>query len=181
MSKREPSDLRKKLRMGEVVNRDLLNQVVTALNPARYAVIGGHAAMLYGSPRATVDVDLLLPSDEVRAIVDRARLDARVVSIGGVAARVEDVDVSLIHYNDPPWLEAALARTVTDDGVRYLARPYLVLLKMIASRDERDLLDVLAICRGLDDEGIRLSRELLHDHAAAEQDDFESILAYCHG
>lgn len=110
------------------------------------AVGGGYAMQIYGSPRLTGDVDLVvedLPQDP------RPLKKEKDLTFGGGQYRTPDgVEVDLIARDDhlKALYEEALANAVvTEDGLPILAPDYLAVAKFAAGRpkDEDDLVYLL--------------------------------------
>ncbi len=94
---------------------DLLASLAKVLRPRkiRWYVFGAQAAVFYGSPRMTMDVDvtIAIPADRVRALVE-ALLGA------GFASRVQDLEaffarsrvIPLVHERTRMPLDLVVAR-----------------------------------------------------------------------
>jgi hypothetical protein len=110
------------------------------------AVGGGYAMQVYGSPRLTGDVDLIvgeLPSDP-RPLQEEKRL-----TFGGCQYRTpEGVEVDMIERKDHLkglYGEALQNAVMTEDGLPILSPEYLAVAKFAAGRpkDEDDLVWLL--------------------------------------
>ncbi len=111
-----------------------------------WVIAGGVATRAYMPERMTHDLDILIrPQDaaEVRARLAAAGYEySAPLAVPGFTVRSAcglEIDVLL---GDAPWLEAALAAPAHDAaGYPVLALPYLILLKLQASRTQ-DLADI---------------------------------------
>lgn len=111
-----------------------------------WAIVGGVATRAYMPERMTHDLDILVrPQDaaEVRARLAAAGYEhSAALAVPGFTVRSAsglEIDVLL---SDAPWLETALVTPSHDEaGYPVLALPYLILLKLQASRTQ-DLADI---------------------------------------
>jgi hypothetical protein len=87
----------------------------------------------------------------------------------------EGVEVNVV-LGDDPWLDEALAHPRQDPaGFPVLDLPYLVLMKLVASRlqDVADLSRMLGLAS---DEELASVRAVVARHAPTEMDDLESLI-----
>lgn len=145
-----------------------------------FVVVGAIATRLYMPERLTGDLDILIHQRDSRRLETELvsmgfTLDAR-LSLGGtswIAANGDRLDVLAL---DAPWVTDALIRpNRSPDGLPVVALPYLVLLKMNASRgiDIGDLTRML----GLADEKARDEvREVIRTYQREDLDDLESLI-----
>lgn len=143
------------------------------------AFIGGLGVIVWGRPRITQDVDLLvdLPADAVAAFVELARdsgysfdaEEAALLSEGGFLRLIDDSAPAVpldVLVADTPLQQRALerARTIELEGdqVRVISAEDLVLLKLIAFRP-KDTFDVETVVDAL---GESLDRGYLEQWAS---------------
>jgi hypothetical protein len=110
------------------------------------AVAGGYAMQIYGSPRLTGDVDLVVE----RVLGKSESLEpVKVITFGGKQYKTpQGVEVDLIDRKDhfrALYQEALESSVVTDDGLQVLSPEYLAVAKFVAGRpkDEDDLVWLL--------------------------------------
>ncbi len=163
-------DLRERTREGALraeVGRpsELLRRLAAALEGAgwAYAVTGGQAALVWGRPRTTLDIDITVlagPAD-VKALLDvLARADIMplpddpaafaqahyVVPCADVRSGLR-VDVTLgVTAYEAEAVGRALPVTVEGQAVRYLSPEDLVVHKLVAGRPQ-DVADVVEVLR----------------------------------
>ena len=142
---------------------DALAEITSFLERAGvpYMVIGGIANLIWGEPRATVDIDVtvLVPADRVDAfiasvgreyqvLVDDPAAFVRDTRVLPVAAR-SGVRIDLV-FGLLPFEEEAVRRAASVDAagrsVRVCTAEDLILMKIISQR-QRDLDDARAIVR----------------------------------
>jgi hypothetical protein len=176
LAKQKQENYARKVRTGGNVDFSVVKPIVKALGINEYALVGGQAAIEYGSRRTTVDVDILASSETIREVLQRLGAKPDPVTIGGFTIVLNNVDVDLLHWNDPVWLEDLLDAAVVQSGLRIVSRPWLLFLKLLASRDI-DIIDIQAVLRGMDDDEVDDARRIITKHAPTELDDFESFVA----
>jgi hypothetical protein len=140
---------------------DLFEETVALLGElerrgAPYAIAGAVALAIHGAPRATTDIDLLVPAADLEAVLDAARV--RGFAIEAFPMRFSDglevrrvvraegpesltLDLLLVDRNlEPVW--ASRQRVVTDRGDFWVvSREGLIQMKAWAGR-EQDLADI---------------------------------------
>ncbi|MBE9061234.1 hypothetical protein [cf. Phormidesmis sp. LEGE 11477] len=121
-----------------------------------YAIIGGIATTFYMPARNTQDLDLLILADDAerleQALIKQSwtRIENihicsdGVEIIGGAWRSIEGELLDLLYTPNLAWARTALQpeeTITTPDGLRVIALPYLILLKLLARRN-RDILDI---------------------------------------
>lgn len=139
-----------------------------------HAIIGGLAASAWSEPRATRDVDILLPSS-ARPLIGGG--GSRVVGerVEGVSIRVQGTPVDLLFpHDDEGFLENVAATAVIVDGVPIATPDVIVYLKLGTgrARDENDILNMIRA--GIDVDRVR---RYLKRHDPSSLDDFEQLVA----
>lgn len=145
-----------------------------------WAIAGAVAARAYMPERATQDLDILVrhqDGDEVRHRLEAAgyRYEGRLAVPGFLVRSPEGVEVDVL-LGDYPWLEEALAHPLTGpDGYPILDLPYLVLMKMAASR-ARDFGDLATMLGLAAEEDLARVRAVVAHYIPTELDDLESLI-----
>jgi hypothetical protein len=132
-----------------------------------FLLIGGHAVILFGFARNTIDIDLLVSTERRSAWLDLMReLGFRFYHGTGAFAQFEPQDesvtsVDLMFVDDHTWntlSEAPVTKTLAGDEVRLPRPEHLVALKLHAAKgpdrskpesDWEDIRHIVHIC-GLD-------------------------------
>ncbi len=152
------------------------------LKPIRWAVVGGAATRLYMPERATDDFDIAVAA--VDSIAVRARMRAagyqpqHELSIGGSAWRDKaGLDIDVIEGHDPWWPGALSEAQANRDGqgLPILPLPYLVIMKMQASR-ATDIGDLTRMLGGADEPLRAAVRAVVMRYAPADVEDLESLI-----
>ncbi len=145
-----------------------------------WVVVGAVATRAYMPERATKDLDILVhrrEGDEVLEQLQTAgyRVIARLAVPGFLLHSPEGVEVDVIfgHY---PWLDEALAHPHQDPaGYPVLDLPYLVLMKVEASRAQ-DLGDLSRMLGLASEDELARVRAIAARYAPDEADDVESLI-----
>jgi hypothetical protein len=146
-----------------------------------YVIVGAVATSLYMPRRETQDLDIL-----VRAR-DAKRLGAELLgagftlqgrlSVGGTSWRGPQGEALDVLELDDSWIEEALARPKrSPDGSPVIGLPYLVLLKLAASRAQ-DLADVQRMLGQADDDALGEVRRVVGLYRPEDAEDMESLIA----
>ena len=180
---------RRRIRPGTGSSLEFLRRR-TAMNPwpdlrpvlqgIPWVVIGAVATRAYMPERATKDLDILVrheDGDEVRERLEAAGYTfiTHLAVPGFLVHSPEGVEVDVV-LGDYPWLDEALAHPRQDQaGFPVLDLPYLVLMKLAASRvqDTADLSRMLGLAS---DEELAPVRAVVARYAPAEVDDLESLI-----
>lgn len=154
--------------------------LIDKLRPLDYAVAGGLAVGVYSPERATQDLDLVM--------VTRSQMEKRLhelgytqvgkLSIGGSTWRLPDGrEIDVIDISNRPWAEKALqeALTTTFHGFSVLPLPYLVLMKLEASRIQ-DIADIGRMLKYADSELRQHVRSLVTTFNPRDLEDYDQIV-----
>ena len=155
-------------------------QVRQLLGNIPFAIVGGLATRQYMPERMTLDIDVLIrPSDlpqAEKALRDAGCRNRGPLTIGGSTWSTRDGQELDLIALETPWTEAAVASATTAlDGQPYITLPYLVLMKLAASRVQ-DLADISRMLGVADPAAIETTRTLVARHRPADADDLESII-----
>lgn len=150
------------------------------LHEVPFAICGGLATRLYMQERMTLDVDVLVAAeDEAAASALLETMGARSagpLAIGGHTWRLPNGRMLDLIAWDRPWLDESLDKAVAGpDGQPYLDLPYLVLMKLEASRVQ-DLADLSRMLGGQDEGMLERVREAVRRYRPSDQDDLESLI-----
>ena len=153
-----------------------------ALVGVPWAVTGAVAARLYMPERNTRDLDVLVlarDAEQVAVLLTNAGFTgAGRLAIGGSTWIAPDgTPVDVIEGEDA-WVADALAeagRNPDAQGLPILPLPYLVLMKLAASRLQ-DLADVSRMLGGADQAQLERTRATVREHAPELVDDLESLI-----
>jgi hypothetical protein len=103
-----------------------------------YVIVGGVATRLYMPERMTLDLAILIHSDRATELYTYLKKKAILVgelSIGGTSWQLPDQTILDILSDNKPWVNKALEQPqVSPDGQPVIDLPYLILMKLAASR-----------------------------------------------
>jgi len=134
-----------------------------------FLVVGGVATRLYAPERITDDLDVLIA-------VDRAEAFYQELERGGVAKVLPDGMPLDVLEEDAAWVaEAMAAPQAGPDGLPVIALPYLVLLKMRASRGI-DIGDLTRMLGAADESDLEKTRRVIRTHLSDGEEDMESLI-----
>lgn len=146
-----------------------------------WALAGGIATRAYMPERMTQDMDVIVRREDYEATRQRFRdhgyeVAATLDAPYFVARRRDDdleVDVMCVDF---PWVDEALADPAVDpDGYPVLDLPYLILMKLRASRavDIGDMTRMLGLA---DDEDVERVRGVVAEYQPEDSDDLEALI-----
>ena len=136
----------------------------------QFALIGGLAVNAHGRPRATTDVDYIVPRDAQEHLGVGGALSRR---LGVVTLDYDGISVDCLLVRDL-FLLAELDTPVMVEGFPVVSVEALVYLKLIANRnrDERDIIDLIE--SGINTESVKA---YLGENAPSLVEDFEQVVA----
>ena len=147
-----------------------------------YVIVGGVASAHYQPARFTEDIDLMVLAEDA-TVVEQALQGAGwsrlgIVSFGGSSwqsAQGELID--LLHAPNQSWVTAALDAPVkTSEGLQIIDLPYLIILKLSATRAV-DISDIVGMLQHAgNDERVRI-RQVIETHRSDLLEDFEPFSA----
>jgi hypothetical protein len=162
----------------------------TALNPwpdlrdilkdIPWVLIGGVATRAYMAERMTKEMDVLVherDGEKAQKNLEAAGYTSvnRLIVPGFIMRSPEGVQLDLI-YGRYPWLDKALAHPHRDAaGYPVIGLPYLVLLKMWATRNQ-DWADITRMLSTATDEQIAEVRKMIAQHSPEDSDDLETMI-----
>lgn len=176
--------VKKRVKPGTGSSIDFLNQrtwnhflvnVKAIIKRAPFVIVGGVATRLYMPERMTVDLNILIKAED--AVLVYEDLEAagsqkqNDLSISGSQWTLSDGTSLDTLEGNKPWVEAAIASpNYSPDGLPVIALPYLVLMKLLASRSQ-DLADISRMLGGA-------TESELH---TGSHSDRQSIFTQCQG
>ncbi len=146
-----------------------------------YVIVNGLATSLYMPQRVTLDLDILIAvNDEPQITAELSSLRARQIdprSIGRILGlTAEGTDLKVIAL-DEPWVSTAIQRpSRSPDGLPVIALPFLVLMKLAASRAQ-DLADLSRMLGQADAATRDQVRAAVTTFRPDDLDDLDSLIA----
>jgi hypothetical protein len=152
-----------------------------------YVVVGGVATRSYMPERFTKDVDVLVAGNSYEVSVSRMRgvgwhaerelrLGDSSLGLRGTLLKRGDLELDLI-TSDAPWATEACALPVLDTGIRVIALPYLILMKLDSARPQ-DTADISRMLALAGEKTVAQARDVVCRYARDSEsvEDFESLL-----
>ncbi len=150
------------------------------LGDIRWAVVGGVATRAFMPERMTKDLDVLVHPDDVQQVWSRLQAAGYTLGpalgIAGRSARSPDgVEIDILE-GDFLWIDAALAAVTTDPaGLPILDLPYLIMMKLAASRTI-DLGDITRMLGLASDAQLAVVRQMVTRYMPEDADDLETMI-----
>lgn len=164
--------------LGHEVKLASVLDVTKTLSGIPYAIVGGHALALHGHVRNTQDVDLLVnPSDLENAVEALGGENPTPLTIGGMSVTVNGIDVDLVSPQEP-WVDRAI---MTAQGTSYgpvVSKPFLVLMKLWASRGAQEDLDMSYMLRAMSEEEVAETKDLVQKFLPNDVEDLDSLIDF---
>lgn len=153
----------------------------SVLRRTPYIIVGGLATRLYMQERMTLDVDILVHGDDAElAVQELSKAGARkkgMLSIGGGTWQLPGKTMLDVIMLDEVWVREAIAHAVrSTDGLPYADLPYLVLMKLKASRVQ-DLADVSRMLGAAGVKDLARVRKTIRKYAPGDLQDMESLIS----
>ena len=144
-------------------------------------VVGGVATRLYAPERMTDDLDVLVAAADAETLYEELTHGGAVnggrLAIGGSHWLLPDGTPLDVLEEDAAWVvEAMAAPSPGPDGLPVIALPYLVLLKMRASRGI-DIGDLTRMLGAADEADLEKTRQVIHAHLSDADEDLESLIS----
>ncbi|MFH1603097.1 MAG: nucleotidyltransferase domain-containing protein [Pseudomonadota bacterium] len=146
-----------------------------------FVVVGGVATRLYMPERMTLDVDILISGQDVGALYQELKSAGcryeGPLSAGGSHWTLADGAGLDVIESDAVWVPTALATArQAPDGLPVIDLPYLVLMKLEASRTQ-DLADVSRMLGGAAETELDAVRQVVGTYLPDAVEDLESLIA----
>ena len=143
-----------------------------------FMLIGGHATALYMPQRQTLDFDILVKDEDELKIeaefLDRGATITSSLTIGGKSYLLDGQSIDAIACSQT-WFDEAYTQAVEAWGVKVIPLPYLVLLKMQASRMQ-DLADCSRMLGLADNLTIHKIEKVFLEYAPNDLEDLNSLI-----
>lgn len=135
-----------------------------------FVVIGGVATRLYAPERVTADLDILIETKNAAA------LDVDIERAGGIfCCELNGMPLD-VREEDSLWAAEAVANPASaPNGLPVISLPYLVLMKMRASRGI-DMGDLTRVLGAADDKAIQETRRIIAGNLADGVEDLEGLI-----
>ena len=145
-----------------------------------FLVIGGVAPRLYAPERMTDDLDILAATATASAFAEGlVRGGAKkkgVLAIGGSHWLLPDGTVLDVLEEDAAWVEEAMRQpSAGPEGLPIIALPYLVLMKLRASRGI-DIGDLTRILGAAAESDLEKTRQVVRAYLSDAEEDLESLI-----
>jgi hypothetical protein len=153
--------------------RQILDQIARV-------IVGGVATRAFMPERMTKDLNILTRERDRQEVLTRLqeagyRQTADLTIPGCQLLSPEGVEIDLL-WADYPWLEEALSRPQTDPaGYPVLALPYLVLMKLAASRSQ-DMADIARMLGWAKEVELTAVRQAVAQYSPEDSDDLETMI-----
>lgn len=146
-----------------------------------FVIVGGVATALYMPQRATYDVDILVLSSDASQLADKLRAtgcsEVGPLVVGGRPWRTADGSELDVLESDEPWAREAVGMpNWSPTGLPVIALPFLVLMKLDASRAQ-DVADVSRMLGAADDDARDRVREVIGRYRPDQLEDVERLIA----
>jgi len=146
-----------------------------------FLVVGGVATRLYAPERMTDDLDVLVAADAADVLYQELARGGAVqkglLAIGGSHWLLPDGTPLDVLEEDGAWVgEAMAAPALGPDGLPVIALPYLVLMKMRASRGI-DIGDLTRILGAAGEADLDRTRQVIRTHLGDAEEDLESLIS----
>lgn len=145
-----------------------------------FVIVGGVATALYMPQRLTLDLDVLVAAEDAPAFYEELRQAGcsrqGSLAIGGTTWQTPGGGSLDVLESLEPWARAAVRtpnRSATGEPI--VALPYLVLLKLAASRPQ-DLADLSRMLGGAAEATLDEVRHIVETYRGADRDDLESLI-----
>jgi hypothetical protein len=156
----------------------IMIDIASILGGLPYVVVGGVATRAYMAERMTLDIDILVHSENWPAI--EVALEAAdgentgALSIGGFSFQF-GADILDVLVSDAPWVQTAIDSPNFQNNLPIIALEYLVLLKLKASRSI-DLGDLSRMLGQANQLALTKVRETVRNDLPEATEDLESLI-----
>lgn len=150
------------------------------IQKTRFVVVGGIATRLYMPERMTDDLNILVLTNDATTLYQELRQAGSKkvgdLSIGGSTWLLPDNTLLDVIESESAWVNSALTYPESSpDGLPIIALPYLVIMKLQASRSQ-DIADITRMLGGADETALNLVRNAVKTYMHDAVEDLESLI-----
>lgn len=150
------------------------------IKQAPFVIVGGVATRLYMPERMTLDLDILIKMQDRRLIYqDLENANSQKIgdlTIPGSQWKLPDNTLLDVLEGEDNWVEEAIASPQSSpDGLPIIDLPYLILMKLSASRTQ-DLADITRMLGLAAEKELNQTREIIKTYLGSAQEDLESLI-----
>jgi hypothetical protein len=168
----------------EFLHQRTWNYPVTNFNniikQAPFVVVGGVATRLYMPERMTLDLDILVKSEDAPLIYQDLQ-EAKSIKIGELSISgsqwqlADGTSLDVLEGTDE-WVEKAIANpNYAPDGLPIIDLPYLILMKLASSRTQ-DLADISRMLGIASNNDLNKVRKVITIYLSTAVEDLESLI-----
>jgi hypothetical protein len=145
-----------------------------------FVIVGGVATRLYMPERMTLDIDILVSTQDApglyRELNQASGKKIGLFTIGGSSWQLADDTVLDVIESSEAWVTQAVQNPNIDPpGLPIIALPYLVLMKLQASRAQ-DIADLSRMLGGADEALLEQVRTMVKTYMDDAAEDLESLI-----
>ena len=157
-----------------------VTNLTSLIQKTRFVVVGGIATRLYMPERMTDDFGILVLTNDAASLYQELRQAGSKkvgkLSIGGSTWLLPDNTLLDVIESESAWVNSAVTHPESSpDGLPIIALPYLVLMKLQASRSQ-DIADVTRMLGGADETALNLVRNAVKTYLNDAVEDLESLI-----
>ena len=157
-----------------------VSNIRAIIDPLPFVIIVGVATRLYMPERATLDLDILIKTSDTAKVYQKLQQVGSQkianLSISGTQWLLPDQTSLDVLEGDDDWIEEALSTpNYSPDGLPVIALPYLVLMKLSASRTQ-DLADISRMLGLCEEQEIQKVRDIVNCYLPSASEDLESLI-----
>lgn len=150
------------------------------IKQAPFVVVGGVATRMYMPERMTLDLDILIKSEDASLIYqDLENANSKKIgnlSISGSQWQLYDHTSLDVLEGEDKWVEEAISHpNYNPHGLPIIALPYLILMKLSASRTQ-DLADISRMLGLAKEKELNKIRQIIKTYLPTAEEDLESLI-----
>jgi hypothetical protein len=157
-----------------------VSDLKSIIKQAPFVVVGGIATRLYMPERMTLDLDILIKAQDSSLIYeDLENAESKKIAdlniLGSQWQLADGTSLDVLEGEDE-WVPKAIANpNYSPDGLPIIALPYLILMKIAASRTQ-DLADVSRMLGMASDNELEKVRKVINTYLPTASEDLESLI-----